>query len=284
MMRWFVLGLMVMLLTGCGSDAAASGAALDVPTISAYFGSDPLAATPARETPQPDTVPTNSPYFQANAFTPPPTRTRRPTPTLAASKIREPSGTVIAIGQAPAASRIVTTTIYDEQLNKNWTIDFSTGMDVLLGDKARAHQGNTAIAITPLQDYGKALFTVREGVTQTYPYSEVLGVTFWINSGEDQLNTDALVVTIIGSNDYGYYLPNDKSVATDNQRFFSETRLYYLNVNRDLPPNTWLEITLWLDSLPYDPLYKNVTGIYLKNDAGFRQTFYVDQIELLMAK
>ena len=284
MMRWFVLGLMVMLLTGCGSDAAASGAALELPTISAYFGSDPLAATPARETPQPDTVPTNSRYFQPNAFTPPPTRTRRPTPTLAASKIREPSGTVIAIGQAPAASRIVTTTIYDEQLNKNWTIDFSTGMDIQLGDTARAHQGSKAIAITPLQDYGKALFTVREGVTQTYPYSAVLGVTFWINSGADQLNTDSLVVTVIGSNDYGYYLPNDKSVATDNQRFFSETRLYYLSVNRDLPPNTWLEITVWLDSLPYDPLYKNVTGVYLKNDAGFRQTFYIDQIDLLMAK
>ncbi len=284
MLKWFVLGLMALLLTGCGSDAAASGAAVDLPTISAYFGSDPLAATPARETPQPDTVPTNSPYFQANAFTPPPTRTRRPTPTLAASKIREPSGTVIAIGQAPAASRIVTTTIYDEQLNKNWTIDFSTGMDIQLGDTARAHQGNTAIAITPLQDYGKALFAVREGVTQTYPYSAVLGVNFWINSGADQLNTDALVVTVIGSNDYGYYLPNDKSVATDNQRFFSETRLYYLSVNRDLPPNTWLEITVWLDSLPYDPLYKNVTGVYLKNDAGLRQTFYVDQIDLLMAK
>ncbi len=284
MLKFIVLSLMLMGLTACGSDAAASGAALEMPTISAYFGADPLAPTPTRETPNPATIPTNSAYFQANAFTPPPTRTRRPTPTLAASKIREPSGTVIAIGQAPAASRIVTTTIYDEQLNTNWTIDFSKGMDIQLGDTARAHQGAKAIAITPLQDYGQALFTVREGVTQTYPYSAVLGVTFWINSGADTLNTDALVVTVIGSNDYGYYMPNDKSVTTDNQRFFSETRLYYLSVNRDLPPNTWLEITLWLDSLPYDPLYKNVTGLYLKNDAGLRQTFYVDQIDLLMAK
>jgi len=282
-MRQLVLGVVLLVLTACGSEAVASGAA-QPPTISAYFGRDGLQPTPTRETPDPNTVPTNSPYFKPNSFTPPPTRTRRPTPTQAASKIKEPSGTVIAVGQAPAASQIVTTTIYDEQLNDNWTIDFSKGMDIQLGDTTRAHQGSRAIAISPLQDYGTALFAVREGVTQTYPYSEVLGVNFWINSGADQLNTDALVVTVIGSNDLGYYAPNDKSVSTDNQRFFSETRLYYLSVNRDLPPNTWLEITVWLDSLPYDPLYKNVTGLYLKNDAGFRQTFYVDQIDLLMAK
>jgi hypothetical protein len=125
---------------------------------------------------------------------------------------------------------------------------------------------------------------VREGVTQTYPYSAVLGISFWLNSGADTLNTDALVVTVLGSNDYGYYLPNDKSVVTDAKNFFSETRLYYLGINRSIPPNTWVPIVLWLDSLPYDPPYKNVTGIYLKNDASFRQTFYVDQVELLLAK
>ena len=283
-MKLIGLLLAVIALTGCGADAPAAGAAAAAPTISAYFGRDALTPTATRATPDLNAVPTNSPYLKPHAFTPPPTRTRRPTPTLAASKIKEPSGTIIAVGQAPAASRIVTTTIYDEQLNKDWTIDFSKGMDIQLGDTARAHQGSKAIAISPLQDYGTALFAVREGVTQTYPYSAVLGVSFWINSGADTLNTDSLAVTIIGSNDFGYYAPNDNSVATDNQRFFSETRLYYLRVNRDLPPNTWLEITVWLDSLPYDPLYKNVTGVYLKNDAGLRQTFYVDQIDLLMAK
>ena len=211
--------LLILALTGCGSEARSANAA-EMPTLSGYFSRDASTPTPTRETPDPKAVPTYSPYFKPNSFTPPPTRTPRPTPTLAVSKIKEPSGTVIAVGKAPQASQIITTTIYDEQLNSNWTIDFSKGMDIELADSSHPHQGSKAIAISPLQDYGTALFAVREGVTQTYPYTAVLGVSFWLNSGADQLNTDALVVTIIGSNDYGYYVPSDKSVATDNQRFF----------------------------------------------------------------
>ncbi len=282
-MKWIVGVMLGILLTGCGADKSAAGVTPQVPTLSAYLSNSsttPLAAlaTPANQ------APTDSPYFRANSFTPPPTATRRPTPTQAASKIKEPSGTVVAVGKAPQASQVITVPIYADQLNSNWTIDYGTGVDIQLGDTTQVHQGSKAIAITPLQDYGTAYFTVREGVTETYPYSSVLGISFWINSGADGLNTDALAITVVGSNDYGYYTPNDKSVVTDNQRFFSETRLYYLGVKRDIPPNTWLPITLWLDSLPYDPLYKNVTGIYLKNDASFRQTFYLDQIDLLMAK
>ena len=37
-----------------------------------------------------------------------------------------------------------------------------------------------------------------------------------------------------------------------------------------------------LDNLTYDPDYKYVTGFYIKNDAGFLQTVYIDDVNLLM--
>lgn len=283
-MKGFWLGMMMLLMAGCGSASSAAAGEVTVPTISPYLGRDTLTPFASVAPADASQLPTDSPYFRRNGFTPPPTATRRPTSTPSTQKIREPGGTVIASGRAPQASRLITVTLYDEKLNPNWTFDFSRGMEIDPADSTRPHTGTKSIAISPLQDYGTAMFVVREGVTQTYPYSSVLGISFWLNSGADTLNTDALAITVLGSNDYGYYAPNDKSVVTDAKNFFSETRLYYLDINRSLPPNTWVQVVLWLDSLPYDPPYKNVTGLYIKNDTGFRQTFYIDQLELLMAQ
>ena len=48
-------------------------------------------------------------------------------------------------------------------------------------------------------------------------------------------------------------------------------------------PDTWVELVVWLDDLPYDPDYTYVTGLYLKNDKVFQQTVYVDRVALLIA-
>jgi hypothetical protein len=283
-MKRIVWVLLWVFITGCGGGSSAPSDTVTVPTISGYVGRGTLTPLASAATSDPSQPPTDSPYFKRDAFVAPPTPTRHPTATPSTQKIREPNGTVIASAKSPQASRVISLTIYDEKLDPNWTFDFSRGMEIDPADTTHPHTGTKSIAIVPLQDYGTALLSVRQGVTQTYPYSAVLGISFWLNSGADTLNTDALAVTVLGSNDYGYYQPNDKSVVTDAKNFFSETRLYYLGINRSIPPNTWVPIMLWLDSLPYDPPYKNVTGIYLKNDASFRQTFYVDQVELLMAK
>ena len=63
---------------------------------------------------------------------------------------------------------------------------------------------------------------------------------------------------------------------------FSETRLYFLGINRDIPPETWVNVEVWLDDLQYDPIYEYVTGFYIKNDEGFGQTFYVDAVRIIM--
>ena len=57
---------------------------------------------------------------------------------------------------------------------------------------------------------------------------------------------------------------------------------HFLDVRQALLPGYWVEIEVWLDGLEFDPDYQLVTGVYIKNAAGLRQTFYVDQLSLVM--
>jgi hypothetical protein len=85
-------------------------------------------------------------------------------------------------------------------------------------------------------------------------------------------------VTIVGNDAQPFWTaPTDEDNAS-----FSETRLYYLGVNRSIPPHTWVNIVVWLDKLLYDPSYTFVTGIVIKNDVAIRNTYYIDQISVLM--
>ena len=73
-------------------------------------------------------------------------------------------------------------------------------------------------------------------------------------------------------------------MPTTTKMFFSESRLDELGLMRPLPPNTWVELDINLDSLIYDPDYKYVTAFYIKTDIGFRQTVYIDNISMIMVK
>ena len=55
-----------------------------------------------------------------------------------------------------------------------------------------------------------------------------------------------------------------------------------MHIKRAIPPNNWVEVVVWLDDRIYDPDYTNVTGMYIKNDQGFLDTFYIDDIKLLV--
>jgi hypothetical protein len=188
----------------------------------------------------------------------------------------------------PVATRpmqkIVDVPVFDDKLNSNWTTAHSIGMQSFFTDTKHAYTGSAGIRVTPQQDFGMLLFAVKQNTKEAYGLDRVAGVSLWINSGEQPLDPNNLSVTVVGSNDYIYWRADDKSVELDETRFFSESRLFYLGVQNTVPPNTWVEAVVWLDKLPYEPDYKYVTGIYIKNDEWFRRTFYVDQIHLLVVE
>lgn len=200
-------------------------------------------------------------------------------------------GTIAAPSQDEQIDEIV---VYNETLDPNWTVEHSQGMRYNLSATDYVLNGKTTIAITPTVDFGQFFLAVREDTDIPYARDRILGVSFWLNGGENDIATDELAVTVLGSNAYTHWVATDKSAQIDagipddeitaDTPLFSETRLYYLDINRTIPPDTWVEVIVWLDNLSYDPLYDYVTGIYIKNGEGFLNTFYIDRISLLLAE
>lgn len=179
--------------------------------------------------------------------------------------------------------------VYDDALDPNWTAEQSSAVSYDLAATSYTYSSTTAIAITPDKEFGRFFLTVRPETTVAYRSDQVLGISFWLSGGDKLIENDDLAVTVIGSNDYTYWVANDTSIPiegeiTEDLPLFSETRLYFLDVNHSIPAGTWVEIIVWLDELVYDPDYNYITGIYLKNDADFLQTFYIDRVSLLLER
>ncbi len=277
--------LVVSLAVGCSGakDASTSAGDQATPTVAAYFAHSKngaaataeaaLAATPA-------ITPTVAVFFRHDSAV---QSQLIPTLRAAAGQLSGNAALTPRPTRAlPAGNRIVEVPIYNEDLDPNWTLDNSQGMKYDLKDTSRPVSGTVDLAVTPQQDYGTLLFAVKEGSARTFPYEQVVGVSFQLNSGDDALNPDDLAITILGSNDYTYWVKDDKSVPVNDQQFFSESRLYYLQINKPIPPKTWIPIEILLDNLPYDPNYKYITAVYVKNNAGFLRTVYIDALSVLV--
>lgn len=178
--------------------------------------------------------------------------------------------------------QVITTTLYADALSPNWQILDTEGITSDLTSTDEVHTGRFSIAMTPSEDLSTFYFVVREDAQESYPQDQVLTLSFWINGGDDIIAPEDLAIAIIGSNDYPYWVEGDKSVYTDDEFPFSETRLYFLEFNTSIPSHTWVQVLVTLDDLIYDPVYNYVTGFYIKNDVGFYNTIYVDDIELVL--
>lgn len=181
--------------------------------------------------------------------------------------------------------------VYDDVLNDNWTIDNSAGVRFDMNSTMRwydeldpnteLNSGAMSIALEPVEDFGQLFFTVRSDSAETYHRDEILGVSFWMYSGPNIIDTGDFAVTVTGSNVQPYWSPDDGSVFFDGDDSFSETRFYDLEINRAVPPDSWIKVEVWLDDLLFDPNYEYITGIYIKNDIGFRTRVFVDRVNLI---
>lgn len=172
--------------------------------------------------------------------------------------------------------------IYGESLNPNWTLEHSQDMVYDLREEEFVYNGRYALAATPQEEFGKLRFTVSENASAEYLRDEVLAFRFWLYS-EEFIGIEDIGITIMGSNDYPYWVADDNSVQPDdNLEVFIPTRLQFLNIESDIPPNTWVQVEIWLNDLLFDPTYRYVTGIIIENDAAFSHTFYLDGLEMVI--
>lgn len=216
------------------------------------------------------------------------TPTRRP---IASTK-SELNRVLLGFGSGKTPDeRITEVLVFDDKLDSSWALSNSANVDYNAAstdrwyDELDANTGLTSgamsISLKPNADFGQLFFTVRPDSTEVYHRDEILGVSFWMYSGADIIDTGDFAVTVVGSNEQRYWSPDDKSVFFQEDDSFSETALYFLDINRAIPANSWIKIEVWLDELLFDPDYQYVTGVYIKNDAGFRNRIYVDRLTLL---
>ncbi|MEM7127650.1 MAG: hypothetical protein AAF702_15055 [Chloroflexota bacterium] len=261
---------------------------MDVPAEEGQAESEPTASredVSAPTVPQPTVAPLLDGSIEVALV---PTPTQRP-PTVAED---EYNLVTLSLGSeydySGGVSEIL---IYDDELDSNWTLENSQGVDYDLVTTARWYEkldkrtdltsGALSISLKPRDDFGTIFFTVRPESSASYSRDEILGVSFWLHTGTDIVDTGDFAVTVVGSNEQTYWSSDDESVFFDGDDSFSETRLYFLDINRAIPSDSWVKIEVWLDELLYDPDYEYVTGIYVKNDAGFRNTVYIDRMALL---
>ena len=242
------------------------------PTIASFFavgeGIEVIVALPVGNS---EGIPTVSSLFSARqTATPAPRPSSTPLPTVTPR-------------QSPLEQTgVFTATVFDDALNDNWDIVEQTGATIDINSDDRVFHGRRSIAYTPDSAFSTLFFAVKPTATTVYPLQQVLGISLWLNGGDDYIELDQLAIAVIGSNEYTYWVADDNSVDFPPGESFSETRLYFLGLNRSIPPETWVEIYLPFDLLIYDPEYSNVVGFYLKNDADFTNTVYVDKVSLVM--
>ncbi|NJO84851.1 MAG: hypothetical protein HC828_20195 [Blastochloris sp.] len=174
-----------------------------------------------------------------------------------------------------------------DELDPNWSLENTWEIDYLLNSRTFTRDNESVLAATPRRDFGALFFTVRPESTVAYTREQVYGISFWISGGRNPIYSDDLGISIIGSNYYPYWRSDDRSVRPMAENdpewpLFSETRLYYLGISEMIPENTWVEIVVWIDEREFDPEYKYITGFYIKNDSGFRDTLYIDDVNLLV--
>jgi hypothetical protein len=252
------LSLIVLIACAAPPPPSGEGRPLPAPTVASIF----------RELPP---VPT------AALWETPPT----PAPPLVSSRAR-------ANNRDTMSDRVAIVSVYSDGLGTDWTLANSQGMAYEIGHAGYAFESTTSIAVTPKAPEGTLLFSLHDQSKIFLDRDEVLGVRFQLSGGSKYVSFDSLLVAIVGSNGYTYWVPNDNTVSdgepvTKENPLFPQYRLYFLDINQDIPPYTWVDVTLDLVK-EHQPDYDYVTGLYIRNDKEFFDTFYVDDVQILLRR
>jgi hypothetical protein len=220
--------------------------------------------------------------------------TIRPVATLASvndNTIPQPTANPTTIAQATITAlgedKLIVVPVYNDALSAGWSLTNSVQTTINVKDQEYVDQGRFAIKAQPQLTTSILYFTLDKTVTKYLLRNKVQALRFYLSGGDYALDKDSMTVAVIGSNAYPYWVKNDTSVkidgrVTNDQPVFSETRLYYLGINKSIPPKTYVKVTLWLNDRIYDPPYTYVTGFYIKTDKTAAPTFFIDNVSLLL--
>ena len=124
-------------------------------------------------------------------------------------------------------------TIYGDELNPNWTVRAKPEMALSLEAVSYVHDGIYALSIVPRLDESGQLspgrsettdledshlfFQVRPETTEWYRREQIIGVSFWLYSGMNEIAPGDMTLVVTGSNIQPYWAENDTSVDNGDE-------------------------------------------------------------------
>jgi hypothetical protein len=203
-------------------------------------------------------------------------------------KLKTPTKTITqpptATADTPKStqSEVTYQVVYTEDVNPNWGVISGSDEEINLRSQAESLEGFLSIAFTPTKAYSNITFVVDDDTRFVYPISKILGVRFWINPEDYDLNPSILSFKIEGSNQNTYFENNRVSSNFEDPNP-SETTLDVLGYTEPIPAKSWTELVILLENLEAIPDYTNLIGFSFINNSGFLQTIYLDKVELILA-
>lgn len=243
---WILVGL-VLLGTGCRSRRnakAEANADLPTPTIATFFG---LAHT---ATPKPTRLPSLT-----------------PNPAIPLFSLRD-------------AGKV---TIYSDGFNPNWFFTTTQGEDANPRSRILVYNGLFSLAITPQKSGSHVFFLVQTNSEQVYPRAQVHGFQFRLNPGTHPLPISDLSVSILGNQEQVEIRDPLTLGESLDQFIFTDAYVYIPDANPSIPPNTWTEVVVWLDDPISAPEFDYITGLSIRRQEAFMQTFFLDDVQLIVA-
>lgn len=181
----------------------------------------------------------------------------------------------------PANGAIAVEPIYGDSLSEAWQLYRIDEIDINLEYTNRTHGGESAISfVAPSRD-GRMLFTFQEDAETAYRWDEVVGLSFWIRSNGGEIPSSAISIGVLGSDEVNYWRAGDSVTYTDSNLPI-ETNLLAWGIDRQIPTNSWLEVTVDLNSLMQSETFEWFTGFYLRSDTGPSAAILIDDINLIV--
>jgi hypothetical protein len=178
----------------------------------------------------------------------------------------------------PAADQFL---VYGDQITAGWTWENSWGVEVAAVGGDEAYAGAGALGVTAVADYGGLFFSIPEDAAQNFHQNRFLGIRFRLKAGENGLDPHDLAIAVTGSNLYPYWSRETSSAPQHETPFTNEMGLPALGYQAALTPGEWVPVELWFQQMVPAPDHTFLTGFYLKNNADFRGSYYVDDVALI---
>ena len=177
---------------------------------------------------------------------------------------------------------ILTITLYSDSFNPNWMLYGAQDEEINPNANTQVHHGLFSIEVTPKKSTSDLYFLLREGTRDLFPRPQIYGFRFKLNPGETPLDLSQLVVGILGGSKESEILDPEELAITTELPIIPATNLSIPGSNPIIPPNTWSDVIVWFDDSIPDPVYDYILGLYIRKEQTFLQTFFLDDVQLVV--